>query len=473
MPPRFLRNSHQALLIILSLLLSCSLLQAQKGNSNSAIFSGLPWFDNKGVVVSAHAACIVKDNNRYYLFGERHSDTSNAFAGFHCYSSKDLNHWKFESIALPVQDSGKLGPNRVGERAKVMKSPSTGEYIMYMHVDTLGYKDQFVGYATARKITGPYTFRGPLLFRGKPIRKWDMGTFQDSDGSGYVLIHGGEIYKLSDDYKSVTEQVQKSITSGFESPALFRKDSLYYFLGSHLTSWERNDNYYYTATSLKGPWTFRGLFAPEGSLTWNSQTTFIIPIEGSRDTTYLFMGDRWSFPKQASAATYVWQPLLVSGHKLSIPHYSEVWTVNSVTGEHKSATLDWMTITHDNQKQVQYKGLWSDSARLKRSDERLASMTTRFVGRQVGLYAQSGPQGGYAQVTLQNSKGKMILSSVIDMYCRYPVTSLKFLSPSLPRGAYTLTLTVLGEKSNWSDKKKTAYGSTGYFVSVDRILVRQ
>lgn len=212
---------------------------AQKPKQYDAIYSGTPWFDDKGNIVSAHGANIVKENGRYFLFGEAHSDTSNAFAGFNCYSSADLYNWKFERVALAPQANGKLGPNRVGERVKVMKCPDTEEFIMYMHVDTLGYKDQFVGYATSGTITGPYVFQGPLLFDGQPIRKWDMGIFQDQDGSGYVLIHGGEIYKLNKDYKSVSELVNKNMTSGFESPAIFRKDSIYYFLGSHLTSWEK------------------------------------------------------------------------------------------------------------------------------------------------------------------------------------------------------------------------------------------
>ena len=94
---------------------------------------------------------------------------------------------------------------------------------MYMHVDTLGYVNAFVGYATAKKITGPYEFQGSLLFSGKAIRKWDMGTFQDLDGAGYVLVHGGDIYKLSDDYKSITEQVNEAMEKGYESPAMFRE----------------------------------------------------------------------------------------------------------------------------------------------------------------------------------------------------------------------------------------------------------
>ncbi|MCW3110805.1 MAG: family 43 glycosylhydrolase [Segetibacter sp.] len=317
---------------VIILLTSSFVSNAQLQKAYNSIYSGIPSFDNKGNGVSAHGASMVKDNRKYYLFGERHTDTSNAFAGFNCYSSPDFYNWKFESLALPVQITGKLGPNRVGERPKVMKCPKTGEYIMYMHVDTLGYKDQFVGYATSKTITGPYTFKGPLLFSGNPVRKWDMGTFQDKDGSGYVLLHGGNIYKLSDDYKSISEQQNKAMVSGFESPAIFRKDSIYYFLGSDLTSWEKNDNYYYTATSLKGPWTLRGNFAPKGTLTCNSQTTFVLPIEGTKETTFMFMGDQWSFPKQASAATYIWQPLTVSGYSLSIPKYIEAWQVNTTTG---------------------------------------------------------------------------------------------------------------------------------------------
>src|SRR5690349_9403547 len=137
---------------------------AQTPGEYDAIHSGVPWFDDRGEVVSAHGANILKDKGRYYLFGEAHTDSSNAFAGFHCYSSADLYNWRFESVALPVQSSGKLGPGRVGERPKVMRCPQTGEYIMYMHVDTLGYTDQFLGYATSPSITGPYVFQGPLLF---------------------------------------------------------------------------------------------------------------------------------------------------------------------------------------------------------------------------------------------------------------------------------------------------------------------
>ncbi|MGG9963065.1 family 43 glycosylhydrolase [Ferruginibacter sp. SUN106] len=444
---------------------------AVSAQKQTAIYSGIPWFDNNGNTVSAHGANIVKENDRYYLFGERHEDGTNAFAGFNCYSSKNLCNWKFESIALPVQQSGKLGPNRLGERVKVMRCPATGEYIMYMHADTLGYKDQFTGYAVAKNITGPYTFKGPLLFNGNPIKKWDMGTFQDKDGSGYVLLHGGDIYKLNDDYKSISEQVNKAFEKGFESPAIFKKDSLYYFLGADLTGWERNDNYYFTATSLKGPWTKRGFFAPQGTLTWNSQTTFVLPIEGTKETTFMFMGDRWSFPKQASAATYVWQPLIVSGYNISLPEFKEAWAINLSTGVVSTAGIKGNEIKATDTP-INYSGNWqSDTLAVKSSNEKGASFSFTVKGTQVGIFGLARPDGGYAGITIRNSKGKTILRSSIDMYSKYPTVLLKFLSPVFKKDSYTVTVTVSGERWWWKEKSGRLSGSKGDVVSVEKIVV--
>lgn len=441
----------------------------------NAISSGTPWTDDQGNAVSAHGACILKEGTTFYLFGERHTDTCNRFAGFNCYSSSDLYNWKFESIALPVQPSGKMGPDHVGERVKVMKCPKTGEFVMFMHADTLGYTDQFVGYATASTVTGPYTFKGPLLFNGKPIRKWDIGTFQDEDGKGYVLLHGGDIYQLAEDYSSITAMVHKNMTHGFESPAIFRKDSLYYFLGSDLTGWERNDNTYFTATALAGPWTKRGFFAPAGSLTFNSQTTFVLPVTGSKQTTYMYMGDRWSFPRQATAATYVWQPLVVKGVELSLPVWRESWQLNTKTGVVADLVWKGTTIPVTDKKRVQEYGSWKqvkvEGATLLRSDVKEDSLVFRFSGKRVALYGLSDSTGGYAAIIIRNAAGAAVCNATVDMYCRYPVKALTFISPLLPAANYTLTVKVKGEHWYWMDKKKNRFGAKGTYITVEKIKI--
>ena len=449
---------------------------AAESPHSDAIVSGVPWYDQHGNTVSARGACVVKDGDTFYLFGEFKSDEGNAFKGFSCYSSSDLCNWTFENIALPVQETGRLGPNTVGERPKVMRCPETGEYVMFMHTDDIQYKDPAVGYATCDTINGEYVFQGVLTYEGGPIRKWDMGVFQDDDAAGYLITHSGNLYRLSSDYKSVAEQVVKGMTEQCESPAIFKKEGLYYWLGSGLTGWERNDNYYFTASSLEGPWKERGVFAPEGSLTWNSQTTFVLPIVGSKETTYMFMGDRWAYPRQSSAATYVWQPLVFDGDTMLLPEYQQTWTVDTESGAWLPAAFKGKVLIHSNTKSIQYSENWnshsSDGFSEHRSDSKGATCSIIFRGSRIALYCVARPDGGFGRVEIEDANGTVTVSSIFESYCAYPELSMRFLSPKLEPGDYKLTVTVIGEHFNWTTKSGKVWGSTGDFVSTEHIVVQ-
>ena len=123
---------------------------------------------------------------------------------------------------------------------------------------------------------------------------------------------------------------------------------------------------------------------------------------------------------------------------------------------------------------ITYSGKWErDTLTVKSSDEKNASFTVNFTGTQIGIYGLARPDGGYARITLQNSKGKTILSSAVDMYCKYPVATLKFLSPVLPKDSYTLTVSVLAENWYWVEKSGRRSGSTGYFVSLDKLVINE
>lgn len=434
--------------------------------SDRIIYNGVPWFDDQGKIVNAHGACIVEDKGRYYLFGEWKSDESNAFPGFSCYSSDDLVHWKFERVVLSVQKEGILGPNRVGERVKVMKCPSTGEYVMYMHADNLEYKDPYIGVATSKTINGEYTLQGPLLYDGKPIKRWDMGTFQDTDGRGYLLIHHGPIYRLSEDYRSVEAQVADVKGAG-ESPALFKKNGIYYVLYSNLTSWEKNDNFYFTAPKIEGPWTKRGLFCPEGSLTYNSQSTFVFPLKKGNDIVPMYMGDRWSYPRQASAATYVWMPLQVEGMKLSIPEYWNCWDIT---------TLQPVDVLK-GRKEVSYEQIvFGNKAAWKIMDGQLASnvkgstLSVPFGGKRMAIVGKTTPHGGYARVNILDREGKEVYSSLVDFYSKSDDSGIRFVTPRFPGGEYILQVEVTGFQPVWTDKTKTIYGSDDCYVVVENFV---
>lgn len=455
-------------LIVLYLFLVCVFCQAfQQNNRYSAIHSGVAWFDQNNNEVNAHGACIVKDGNKYYLFGEHKSDSTNAFTGFSCYSSVDLKNWHFEKIVLSRQQDGLLGPNRVGERVKVMKCPSTGEYVMYMHCDDTKYNDPHVGYATSSTIDGDYRFQGDLLFEGKYLRKWDLGTFQDNDSKGYLLTHEGFIYELSDDYKSVTHIVASDEAHGGESPAMFKMDGVYFWLFSNKTSWERNDNYYLTSTSLNGPWVKKGYFAPEGTLTWNSQCSFVLPIRNGNETLFLYMGDRWSFPRQKSAATYVWQPITLKGSEISIPAFYENWSFDQ--------TNNWFSVDQNFKSQkykIKKQGTWNVTNNVFKSKEKGATITFPFKGKQVLIRGISNNISGYGRVFLRNSKGEVVINTIVDFYSKYETLAPKFLSPELPEENYLITIEVMGEHPSWSDKRVNYYGSIDNYIIIEDILFR-
>jgi hypothetical protein len=42
----------------------------------------------------------------------------------------------------------------------------------------------------------------------------------------------------------------------------------------------------------------------------------------------------------------------------------------------------------------------------------------------------------------------------------------------LKKGNYHLTVSVTGARPNWSDKRKSNYGSTGYYISISQIKIK-
>lgn len=433
-------------MIIIAALLS---ILGPSASAENTIRNGVPWFDTDGNIINAHGACIVEDGGRYWLFGEYKSDESNAFPGFGCYSSPDLVNWKFERVVLPVQPDGILGPDRVGERVKVMRCPSTGEYVMFMHADDMKYKDPNIGIAVCDRIDGDYRLLGTIEYNGEPIKRWDMGTFQDEDGTGYLLIHHGPIYRLSKDYRSIEAKVADIKGMG-ESPAMFKKEGIYYLLTSHTTSWERNDNYYYTAPSPEGPWENKGLFCPEGSLTYNTQCTFVFPLKKDGEMIPMYMGDRWSFPHQASAATYVWLPMKVQDTKLSIPEYWEAWDIDSVS--------------KSEQKGVPTIHSWS-------SNTPGDKLTVPFKGKRISVIGKSDVQSGYARIRIKDKEGMILHDSLVDFYSKVEDKGPRFVSKTYPEDEYILEVEVAGENPVWFNKRGDRFGSTDFFVNVTETII--
>jgi hypothetical protein len=372
---------------------------------------GATWTDTSGNVLQMHGLGIVRSGSTWYAFGENKSGESSGNAAFQsiaCYSSADLAHWTYQRAALSVQPSGDLGPGRVVERPKVLYNASTGTYVMYLHIDSSDYSEARVGVATSSTPCGAYTYRGssrPLGFQSR-----DIGLFQDTDGTGYLLTEdrasGLRIDRLSGDYLSVTAAV--AVLPSYEAPAMVKTNGRYYLLASHLTGWSTNDNDYSTATSIGGPWSAWRPVAPVGTNTFTSQTANIIPVAG---TTFLYAGDRWT-TANLGTSPLVWLPLTVSGTTMALGWQSS-WTLDPATGawtgaSNPAAATDRITASHsgllldvsggataDGSKVIQ----WSDTGgsnqrwRLTRGTGNVYTITGVASGKCLEVPGQSPAQG--------------------------------------------------------------------------------
>lgn len=301
--------------------------------SPATIHPGQPWTDQNRNPLQLHGLGIMNVGGTFYGFGEDkvgESQADTSFRAIPCYSSTDLAAWTYVRESLIHQKGGDLGPHRIVERPKVLYNARTKRFVMYLHIDDPSYAEAKVGVATSTSVCGPYSYRGSFRPLGQQSR--DIGLFQDSDGTGYLLTedraHGLRIDRLSADYLSVTGSV--AVLGRFEAPAMVKVAGRYYLLGSHLTGWKTNDNEYTTTTSLAGPWSAWHTFAPAGSNTFDSQTANIITVQGSKATTYVYAGDRWT-PDNLGNSPLVWLPLTISGTRLSMA-WHDTWRIDTGTG---------------------------------------------------------------------------------------------------------------------------------------------
>lgn len=319
-----------------------------------ALADGINFLDTDGQRVNAHGGGVIRVGDTFYLHGEYFSPstTDNNFNGFSMYSSKDLAIWKNEGIVLPQQASGELGPKRKGERPHIIKCPSSGEFVLFAHAASEDYQtDKEVVYATSATVNGKYAYKGPLKnASGALAVHSDMSAITEGDNA-YVITESAHVYTLAADCHSwisdKTYPAANGDSGGLEAPTMFKAGSTFYWIGSYKTGWRANNNFYSTAPAVTGPWTFQGYIAPvtdpdnniSDQRTWLSQTTWVTPVAGCKGTTYVYWGDHWDGTTSTAApgkhnnlATFVFQPLVFDGIKISMPTYRASWKLDVGAG---------------------------------------------------------------------------------------------------------------------------------------------
>ena len=305
------------------------------------------WKDTEGHFINAHGAGILYHDGIYYLFGEIKKgstwrvpgqpweDYRVPAGGVSCYSSRDLQQWKYEGVALPsiarpspeeslgspvTRDAGHdLDTGRVIERPKVIYNDKTGKFVMWMHVDAKDYSYSQSGVAVSDRPEGPYKYLHSVKPNGNMSR--DMTLFKDEDNKAY-LIYSSEnnntmqVCLLSDDYLIPTITYSRIlINRRREGPALFKSDGKYWLISSDCTGWSPNAATYAVADRPLGPYKEYGnpCTGPGADTTFGAQSTFVLPLAGKKDQ-FIFMADRWN-KLDLERSTYLWLPLTIEEGK--------------------------------------------------------------------------------------------------------------------------------------------------------------
>ncbi|MES5818716.1 RICIN domain-containing protein [Streptomyces sp. RG80] len=342
-----------AVLLALCLALAGALVTAGPAQAAAlTIPNGVQFTDSSGNALHAHGGGVIKVGSYYYWFGENRN-ADNTFRYVSAYRSTDLKNWEFRNNVLTQSSASELGTAYI-ERPKVMYNASTGKFVMWMHKENgTDYSEARAAVAVSDTVDGNYTYQGSFRPLGTHMSR-DITTFVDTDGTGYMVSAANEnydlhIYKLNSAYTAIDSLVANPWAGGHrEAPALFKRGGVYFMLTSGATGWSANQQQYATATSLAGPWT--SMANVGDSTTYNSQTAYVLPVQGTSGTSYLYMGDRWgnSFGGTVNDSRYVWLPLAFpSSTTMSMSWYPEV-TVDAAAGTISGTSATYNTLIARN-----------------------------------------------------------------------------------------------------------------------------
>lgn len=299
---------HISLLQKRTLLLIVLLVSAKVGAQN---LNGDLWFATDGEHINAHGGCILPYEGKFYWYGESRSREKNGtMDGVAVYSSRDLQTWQNEGLALPVvnEKGSDIERGCLMERPKVLYNEQTKKFVMLFHLELKGkgYSAARVAFAESYSPTGPFRYlRSERLHPGKwpqemskaqrriamqtnatttktdyseswhaEVRKgmflWrdlqggqmsrDMTLFVDTDGRAYHITSSQEnmtllVSELSDDYLSFTGRYSQIAPGGQnEAPCIFYHKNRYWLICSGCTGWAPNEARMFTSKNIWGPW---------------------------------------------------------------------------------------------------------------------------------------------------------------------------------------------------------------------------
>jgi hypothetical protein len=92
--------------------------------------------------------------------------------------------------------------------------------------------------------------------------------------------------------------------------------------------------------------------------TYHSQSTYVLPVQGSAGTAYLYMGDRWAgaWSGPVNNSTYVWQPISFPSDTTMSMRWNNTLTIDTSAGAVAGATNNFKLVNKKSGKVMDVAG---------------------------------------------------------------------------------------------------------------------
>ena len=327
---------------------------AQAAVSSTSIPNDTYWYDAGGQVMNVQGGSILKVGAVYYWAGIQFAGGgSSSFGAVNLYRSTDLVNWTWVKALLTPQPSGDLAAGRWVGRPDLIFNPTTNQYILVLEIDGSGSNigpGNKVGFATSSAIDGNYNYLGSTAVNGSTMG--DHSVFVE--GNNAYLIYSGDtagstdvmgrnasmnIAPLSTTWTSVQPAIFTEPNGGHEAPFVLKVGSSYHWFTSGTNWWASTATKHRVSTSLTSWPAWSNLATtPASNDSFNTQFDFILPVQGTSGTSYIYAGDRYTnfqgqgYPAPTGSGRNAWMPLTFDGDTPTLHGYSDL-TINVATGD--------------------------------------------------------------------------------------------------------------------------------------------
>jgi hypothetical protein len=354
---KYARKCQTVAVLMVALCCSLPVLSAEE----AVICNDTVWRDTSGQEIWCNGGHMIREADTFYWVGYE-TRPRTGFRNIKLYSSTNLADWKFENNIL--RNEGPLSLLGWAGRPGLLHNRVAKKYVVIFEADSRQWERHKVGFACCAAIDGDYEFIRYVYPEGNRSTG-DQSVYQEGDDAYLIctldkLIGGTRylnqslaIFQLTPDYLNIEKKVYEGFDdvngerriyprhhTSREASHIIKVNDRYYWFSSGLAGWNSTATMYATASALAGPWSDLKVLATEPASpdSFNTQHDFVIPVRGTRTTTYVYVGDRYSQHHGRGAGRNIFLPLVWNEGVPKLTWHSQ-WRIDAATGQ-------WETVRH-------------------------------------------------------------------------------------------------------------------------------